>query len=132
MTPRISRGLFGVSRAGQARLKPADAEDVAESAFAVLGKDVPDAYPLKERRDLMRRLVRGDADIHGRRLYADAARTDAKFLIRYINQRLRFIEAKSNHYVINFTEKDVTKRQKEMAHASLRRVYAALEEGRPE
>lgn len=131
MTHRVSRGLFGVSRAGQQRLKPAGATVVANSAFAVLSAVPPNVYALKERRDLLNRLVRGEPDIHGRRLFDEEARTAAKSLVRYINQRLRFVEAESNRYVVNLTEKDVTTQQIAHAYESLRRVYAALEAGRP-
>ena len=112
----VSRGVIGTARAGQARLKPMDAEQIAENAYAVIGASDPDFYQLRDRRDLMRRLARGDADIHGRRLFTDAATADARYVIRLINQRLR--------------HEDFTQRQGAMLRASLRRVYAALEDGK--
>jgi hypothetical protein len=98
----------------------------------VIGAARPDAYALKERRDLMRRLVRGDGDPRGRRLFSDAARTDAKFLVRFINQRLRFLDEmrrRDPRVIAPWAQKDVTPRQLAMARASLKRVYQALEDG---
>ena len=113
---RVSRGTLGVERAGQARLKPRAVKDVVESAYAIIGAADPDFYQLRDCRDLMRRLIRGDPDIHGRRLLTDAARMDARYIIRLINTRLR--------------HEDFTQRQGAMLHASPRRVYEALEAGK--
>jgi hypothetical protein len=128
---RVSRGVIGVERAGRQRLKPAAAETIANAAFATIAADTPDAYALRDRKALMLRLLRGEGDLRGRRLYRDSARADARFLVRFINQRLQFLRAESDRYVINLSCRDVTERQKAMARASLRRVYEALEEGLP-
>jgi hypothetical protein len=115
MVRPVSRGVIGTARAAQTRLKPMDSEAVSDNAYQTLIAPNPDVYQLKDRRALMRMLVRGDADIHGRRLFTDASRANARYVIKLINQRLR--------------GKDLTFRQAEMLLASLRRVYAALEAG---
>jgi len=131
MSPRISRGILGVARAGQKRLKATDAETASEAAFKIISAPKPDPYALRERRDLMNRLLRGEPDFFGRRLFTDAAMANARFLVRFINQRLRFIKAESDRYVINLVYRDVTPLQMTWARSSLRRVYEALEAGRP-
>jgi hypothetical protein len=114
MSRPVSRGAFGVERAGAARLKPMAAEEVALNFAKVVNQTV-DTYQLKERRALMKHLVHGEADIHGRRLYTDAARSDARLLIRLINARLRGVT--------------LTLLQESHVIASSRRVFEALETG---
>lgn len=114
MSRPVSRGTIGVERAGQARLRPMAAEEVANN-FARVILTAQDPYQLKERRDLMRHLLHGDADIHGRRLFDEAARADAQLVNRLINQRLRQIP--------------LTHIQASHLHASSRRVFEALEAG---
>ena len=91
------------------------ADQIAIKTFEVIGASDPDFYQLRDRRALMRLLVRGDCDIHGRRLFNEAARADARYVIRLINLRLR--------------HEDMTQRQADMLLKSLERVYGALEEG---
>lgn len=131
MARSVSRGIFGVTARGAKTLKPGDPEEVAARAADILTASKPDAYQMRERKDLMQRLVNGGSDIHGRRLFTDAALADARYIIRYVNQRLRFIRAESDRYIINLTERDVTERQSELVRSSLRRIYEALEAGKP-
>jgi len=113
----VSRGVIGVERAGQQRLKPMVADKIARKTFEVIGASDPDFYQLKDRRSLMRILVKGGCDIHGRRLFTDAARADARYVCRVINVRLR--------------HEDITQRQADLLLKSLERVYTALEVGNP-
>jgi hypothetical protein len=115
MVRPVSRGVIGTARAAQTRLKPMGSMDVATNSYITLTAPIPDLYQLKDRRTFMRMLVRGDSDIHGRRLMNEAARADARYIIKLINQRLRGLA--------------LTVRQTNMLLASLRRVYAALETG---
>ena len=114
---RVSRGIIGVERAGQQRLKPMAADEVARNAYVVITASDPDFYQLKDRRSLMRILVKGGCDIHGRRLFTDAARADARYVCRVINIRMR--------------HEDITQRQADLLLKSLERVYEALEAGNP-
>jgi hypothetical protein len=114
---QVSRGAFGAERAGASRLKPMGADRVAENFAAVVNR-TDDPYQLKERRDLLRRLVHGESDIHGRRLFTEAARADARLLIRLINLRLRKVR--------------LTLLQESHVIASSCRVFLALEEGMPQ
>lgn len=112
----VNRGVIGAERAGQQRLKAMAAADVATNMHLVI-ITATDPYQLRERRDVMRRLVRGDGDIRGRRLYTDAALMDARYVLKCINTRLRGAE--------------LTERQALMLLNSITRVYKALEAGQP-
>jgi hypothetical protein len=93
------------------------ADEVADNAYVVIGASSPDFYQLKDRRDLMRRLIRGGPDIHGRRLYTPESRDAAEYVIRCINIRLR--------------HEDFSKLQGERLKDSLLVVFRALEAGAP-
>jgi hypothetical protein len=117
MSRPVSRGVFGVERAGAARLKPMDAAEVSAHAYIVIAGLADDTYQLKDRRALMRRLLRGEPDIHGRRLYTPESRDAAHYVIRIINLRLRGAA--------------LSKLQDERLKSSLLTVFKALEAGMP-
>lgn len=113
---KVARGVLATERNAVRRLQPSDPSDVAQRALEIVCADPPSRYDLKDRRDLMRRLIRGESDFYGRRLFTDASISDAKYVVRFINARLRGAA--------------ITERQKSLVRGSLLRVYQALESGR--
>ena len=85
----VSRGLLATESRSLRALAPGDPDEVAARIYSRLAESPAGDYAWRERTQWAARLYRGDGDWHGRRLFSDAGRMDARYVARVSRRALR-------------------------------------------
>lgn len=110
---KVSRGLLKTgNRSPLGRSK--DADLLTSNRLTILRTDPLKGYHWRETYQWASRLVRGEPDLHGRRLFSDASRSNARYVARVAHR------ASLGH------ELPPTPRKWSLFEASMTRVYEEL------